>query len=76
MTTRDRCSSWLWNVALSAATLIFVATAASARRRRADTAERADGSARLDEVLDDSFPASDPPSWAPVVGTRPGTSGA
>jgi len=42
-----------------------------ANRTRARERAVADQEARLDEALDESFPASDPPSITPVPANRP-----
>lgn len=65
-----------WALALSLMAFGMTMGAALLARREARRSRSprrpapASGLNMVDETLDESFPASDPPSWSPVVGLR------
>lgn len=68
--------TWVWGIALGAAVL---AAAAYLRRRRRDASYGgsnyggvAYSEEHVDRTIDDTFPASDPPSWSPTTTSYPG----
>ena len=67
--------TWVWGIALGAAVL---ACAAYLRRRRESSGSDSGYSGTLyteehvDQTIDDTFPASDPPSWSPTASAYPG----
>lgn len=54
---------WRWGVF----TLLTLVTARMMRHRTAEPVADEDG---VDQTLDDSFPASDPPAWTPTTGVK------
>ncbi len=68
--------TWVWGIALGAAVL---ASAAYLRRRRRGSSGYENGYSgtiyteeHVDQTIDDTFPASDPPSWSPTASAYPG----
>lgn len=67
MTTNTRI---VWLCALAATAVGAVIWITSARPRRRARANVAAESAQVDEAADESFPASDPPSFSSPIGAR------
>ena len=57
---------WISTLAMVAAGTALAVRAASGRRPGSDSDAR---DARIDQELEESFPASDPPSWTPSLAT-------
>jgi hypothetical protein len=63
----------MWGLlAVAAAAGVAAVLMPSTRNRRRTTAAREDESARVDEASEDSFPASDPPSFSAPAVSVPG----
>ena len=70
--------TWLWGIALAAAGLAIATYIRRGNRRWTASDSTYGGPSyseeQVDRTIDDTFPASDPPSWSPSSSSYPGES--